>query len=253
MIKFFRKIRQRLITENKVSKYLLYAIGEIVLVVIGILIALQINNWNESKKERASIRTSLTSLKVNLNEDIKDLNKQIEHNQRLLKHIDFAFKVIASPEYENKPLSVLSDSIGDLASERTFLPNNTTFKSMESGSHFQWIKDQEFKESIYRYYVFLDKFSSIVEQNNMFVTQRVEDFIYNKMELGTYFPELNRHSINRDLSMDNTNLIRGDPALENTLIGRMLRANGEISMSQEAIVEANKLIDIIDNYLKTNL
>ena len=50
MIKFFRKIRQRLLTENKFSKYLLYAIGEIILVVIGILIALQINNWNEGRK-----------------------------------------------------------------------------------------------------------------------------------------------------------------------------------------------------------
>ena len=51
MIKFFRKIRQNLLSEGKTGKYLKYAIGEIVLVVIGILIALQINNWNESKKE----------------------------------------------------------------------------------------------------------------------------------------------------------------------------------------------------------
>lgn len=49
MIKFFRKIRQRLLTENKFSKYLIYAIGEIILVVIGILIALQVNNWNEGR------------------------------------------------------------------------------------------------------------------------------------------------------------------------------------------------------------
>ena len=57
MIKFFRKIRQRLLTENKFSKYLLYAIGEIILVVIGILIALQVNNWNElRKKEQAEIQ-----------------------------------------------------------------------------------------------------------------------------------------------------------------------------------------------------
>jgi len=47
MIKFFRKIRQQLLAENKFTKYLIYAIGEIVLVVIGILIALSINNWNE--------------------------------------------------------------------------------------------------------------------------------------------------------------------------------------------------------------
>jgi len=53
MIKFFRRIRQRLLTENKFIKYLIYAIGEILLVVIGILIALQVNNWNEERKLRA--------------------------------------------------------------------------------------------------------------------------------------------------------------------------------------------------------
>ena len=53
MIKFFRHIRQRLVIENRFSKYLLYAIGEIILVVIGILIALQINNWNEERKQDA--------------------------------------------------------------------------------------------------------------------------------------------------------------------------------------------------------
>ena len=51
MIKFFRKIRQKMLTENKFGKYLTYAIGEIILVVIGILIALSINNWNENRKE----------------------------------------------------------------------------------------------------------------------------------------------------------------------------------------------------------
>ena len=52
MIKFFRHIRKRILTENKTGRYLKYAIGEIVLVVFGILIALQINNWNEERKLR---------------------------------------------------------------------------------------------------------------------------------------------------------------------------------------------------------
>ena len=55
MIKFFRRIRQRLLSENNLSKYLIYAIGEILLVVIGILIALQINNWNNKNNERQII------------------------------------------------------------------------------------------------------------------------------------------------------------------------------------------------------
>ena len=48
MIKIFRTIRQRMLTENRFSRYFIYAIGEIVLVVVGILIALQVNNWNNA-------------------------------------------------------------------------------------------------------------------------------------------------------------------------------------------------------------
>tara|TARA_R110002051_G_scaffold323712_2_gene418224 strand:- start:13567 stop:13764 length:198 start_codon:yes stop_codon:yes gene_type:complete len=64
MIKFFRKIRQKILTENKFSKYLLYAIGEIVLVVIGILIALQVNNMNEVEKVKDKEVIYLNALDV---------------------------------------------------------------------------------------------------------------------------------------------------------------------------------------------
>ena len=63
MIKFFRKIRQKLLTENRFSKYLLYAIGEIILVVIGILIAIQLNDFNEDRKERKKELSFLQKLK----------------------------------------------------------------------------------------------------------------------------------------------------------------------------------------------
>ena len=69
MIKFFRKIRYNLMEQNKTGKYLKYAIGEIILVVIGILIALSINNWNESRKLQEEINTYLTQKLVNLHED----------------------------------------------------------------------------------------------------------------------------------------------------------------------------------------
>jgi len=66
MIKFFRHIRQPLVIENRFSKYLLYAIGEIILVVIGILIALQINNNNEANKERIKEPHYLKNIKTDL-------------------------------------------------------------------------------------------------------------------------------------------------------------------------------------------
>ena len=66
MIKFFRKIRQKLLNENKFSKYLIYAIGEIILVVIGILIALQINNRNEDRKTRVEEMEYINSYLIDL-------------------------------------------------------------------------------------------------------------------------------------------------------------------------------------------
>jgi len=74
MIRFFRNIRQSLLTENKLSKYLLYAIGEIFLVFIGIFMALQFNNWNEEKKIQKNITTTLNLLKDEINTNKKSIS-----------------------------------------------------------------------------------------------------------------------------------------------------------------------------------
>jgi len=84
VLRFFRQIRQRLLTENppngragKFSKYLLYAVGEILLVVIGILIALQVNNWNEYQKDRKSEQLILSEIRDNLKYDLNDFESNI--------------------------------------------------------------------------------------------------------------------------------------------------------------------------------
>lgn len=74
MIKFFRKIRQTLLSERKTGKYFQYAIGEIILVVIGILIALQINNWNEGRKEFRKSKALLEEFKRDLARDTVESN-----------------------------------------------------------------------------------------------------------------------------------------------------------------------------------
>ena len=95
MFRFFRQIRQRLLTHNEFSKYLLYAIGEILLVVIGILIALQIDNANEYRKERGQERELLLQLKSEYRSNLEQLeskmnlrNKMISASYKLLDYID---------------------------------------------------------------------------------------------------------------------------------------------------------------------
>ena len=81
MLKFFRKIRQQLLLENSFSKYLLYAAGEILLVVIGILLALHINNWNEAKKDRKVENQALINLKLEFDENHKRLQMLMDIKQ----------------------------------------------------------------------------------------------------------------------------------------------------------------------------
>lgn len=84
MIKFFRKIRQRLVEQSKIRSYFVYAIGEIVLVVIGILIALQINNWSEQQKIRAYEITMLKEVSAALDTDLALLDRNIPYLENAL-------------------------------------------------------------------------------------------------------------------------------------------------------------------------
>ena len=79
MIKFFRNIRQNLLNEGKTSKYLKYAIGEILLVVVGILIALNINNWNEQKKQEAKIIKILKEIQNDIQTDLVQANRIFDY------------------------------------------------------------------------------------------------------------------------------------------------------------------------------
>ncbi|WP_167611338.1 DUF6090 family protein [Maribellus sediminis] len=81
MIKFFRNIRKKLAAENKASAYLRYAVGEILLVVIGILIAVQVNNWNEARKERIQEHLLVQSIISDLKMDTLMINQTL----RILK------------------------------------------------------------------------------------------------------------------------------------------------------------------------
>lgn len=82
MIKIFRKIRQNFIMKNESSKYLKYAIGEIVLVVIGILIAVSINEWSESRKQKQELLNIYTIVAKDLKNDISHVESVIEGYQK---------------------------------------------------------------------------------------------------------------------------------------------------------------------------
>ena len=118
MVQFFRNIRRRLIESGRVRRYLAYASGEILLVVIGILIAMQINNWNEDRKLSLALDSSLWEVREDLIQDTMELNRMI-----IIRKIDFEAqkKVIAVLEGNQPQTNTL---YADLA--RVMLRRNVT-------------------------------------------------------------------------------------------------------------------------------
>ncbi|MDX1702448.1 MAG: DUF6090 family protein, partial [Melioribacteraceae bacterium] len=94
MLTFFRKIRKKLLGTANTSKYILYAVGEIALVVIGILIALQINNWNERNKTRAKEYQALSEILSDLDVSITSLNHILYTDENNIEQAIYSLNVV---------------------------------------------------------------------------------------------------------------------------------------------------------------
>jgi len=129
MIKFFRKIRQQLLTENKISKYLLYAIGEILLVMIGILLALQVNNLNENRKKRTLEIQILKELKQGFETDLTD----IQSNLKLYNSSQESISIIIDYFKNGEPYhDTLSHNFAQAAAPVLFVSDDTGYEFMKT-------------------------------------------------------------------------------------------------------------------------
>lgn len=123
MLPFFRKIRYQLAKENQFFKYSRYAVGEIVLVVIGILIALQINNWNEDRNNREKERVLLNQLRQEFESDLKQLNDKTQQRKNIIYSAKTLLEYIDNEQLDNP------DSIFYHLQRSVFIPTfNTSSK-----------------------------------------------------------------------------------------------------------------------------
>ncbi|GAA4314420.1 hypothetical protein GCM10023115_28460 [Pontixanthobacter gangjinensis] len=132
MIKVFRSFRRRLIRESRFTRYLLYAIGEIFLVVIGILIALRINNWNEERKIEDQLNTYLLKVQKELKMNISSLDFQAKMTDSLIRQLKESLYILNNNEKDS--LVKLESTIGALGTDYNIqvqLPN--TIRLLERG------------------------------------------------------------------------------------------------------------------------
>jgi len=250
MIKFFRKIRYNLMEQNKTGKYFKYAIGEIVLVVIGILIALQINTWNETRKNKAkemkiliNLKADLTTTKNNLINVNEEYLKLVRKHDGILNFIAFDHNEISesmkdSMRYTGVPLTRIVDGGINalLNSDKLDLitSDSLTLLLTEYPSYVESFKEQEktmenvlithHRPILIRHVVLMD----ILSRNNR-------------------FPKLK----NRVPTSDYPGLIR-DRAYQNAIYDERAQTLNSQSRSYSLLLKTEKLIDLISKQLKGN-
>ncbi len=187
MIKFFRHIRQNLIMENKTGKYFKYAIGEIILVVIGILIALQINNWNENSKEQTKESNYLKNLQRDLNDQIVSIDNQIAYETKFINAASYLITYFNTNSSKNLD-SIFFSKLSDLHTRKTFIITDPTYTDLLSSGNINLIKKEKFKDQLIQYYQELERIEKVIQNNNTLLVD--QQFASTFLDIGYYFSNL---------------------------------------------------------------
>ena len=231
MIKFFRKIRQNMIKENKVSKYLLYAIGEVLLVVIGILLAVQINSYQNHQRDRQIEQKVLVKLKFDLQKDTTNLNEllktkknQFMASQRTLDYFQNTGQTIKdTAQVINDIYFPFYDFVDN--------PDKTTFiTATNSGNLFKITNDS-----------LLALITSYYSDNNL-----TQYLLSTKSFTQNYFNDVLLLNYNRNDDIVKTNYFN-DFQMENYYTTMILRLDIGFGLIKEKIANAESLINLIEN------
>ena len=163
MIPFFRKIRKKMADDNKPLKYMRYAIGEIILVVIGILIALQINTWNENQRQKDFAKKLLFDIKISLVNNYVSLNFVIDYNEEgiasakmLQNHLDSNLPYHDSLDIHfSKAIQYSTPILTNAGYESLknyglhFVQNDSLLKALDEVYNMGWIETLVFRQENY--------------------------------------------------------------------------------------------------------
>lgn len=246
MIKFFRKIRLQLLTENKFNKYLIYAIGEIILVVIGILIALQINNYNENKKERKKEQIVLISLREDfiMNKEIIEIGfkKHISDQNGLreyIKHLGPNVPPLTDSIYNNYKVTSYGEiEIIDGALISTLNSNN-----------LEIITNEKLKRKLTSYLSTYRKYKSLEEIN--------KDIVINKFRSLSekYTSIIRQDSILMKISKPHKSDFLGwarDPKHQNNTVNRIRILNSTRRATQKLYEENEEILSLLKMEIKSS-
>lgn len=243
MLKFFRNIRRRLIRENRFTRYFIYAIGEIILVVIGILIALQVNNWNENRKLDVAEIGYLNSIQEDIYKDIQaqdSITPILKSKLEKLKELDEELKKIDRDSNYEKALFSYAESIG----YPEFISNDHTLETLKSSGNIEAISDKKLRRQILDYRDQVE----IYERHQKLVGEMMLDFLTEKNIFN--LNALTNDTLRKNLSLRNVEKIKINTFSNHALIyqATMQDLIGRLEKLNVKAMQIRDLISKSENY-----
>ena len=238
-MKIFRNIRQKLASQNKVAAYLRYAVGEIFLVVIGILIALQVNNWKEDIQNHKLEKTTLENIRSDLVLQQGIINKQLQFESAKVAETDTAALFLSDSLSAGK----LNALLITLSTRLTFVENKTSYISMDNTGGKKIIRNSSLKNAIVRYYQRLDYVTQVINNDNLFITDS---------EFGAFVTSNSLNiKLNRNGQIDKDQKISPEKRMElkNQLVTRKLVSQNIYKLCRDLQEKTKHLIQLIDKEL----
>jgi len=161
---FFKKIRNTLFLRKRLGNYIFYALGEIVLVVLGILIAVQINEWNNQKINSLKEQQYLIEIIENLKDDENRLKQIIKFNKTKLRSLDSAFHYLSLMQNNKEFGKQFSTQFPILTKTESFKTNNVAYINIISSGNLELLKSNLIRKEISKYYL---DYSEINIQNQL--------------------------------------------------------------------------------------
>lgn len=167
MNRVFRNIRQNSVSKHRLRNYILYAIGEIILVVIGIIIALQLNNWNDERKEAFEARKLLQNLQEELAQDSIRINQMLVFEKELLGSSEQLFRAHSGEDVSKEYDTLLGRSFRYAIFTPRQEYSDEIFKELTAKNFFDHFQHRNLKDSIRNYYsqmVFMNQYTLGTDQ-----------------------------------------------------------------------------------------
>ena len=212
MIRFFRQIRKNLIGNGQIRRYLFYALGEVALVVIGILLALQIDSWNTDRIERQKEMLYLKEIRSNLQDDLNNVEYSIAFNRNKDSIITASLNAMLHSGSNLEAMMKISRNMPILAEFSVYTQNRVAFDNMLSAENIDLISGDSLRSALSAYYSaqnLLDGTQERVKQLTRIFMDNITPSLMNRENISQFYQENNFVSAN-DLDFTTNRVLFGD-------------------------------------------